>query len=57
MLSILSTTIEILLFFALFMMKSSFVLMNLIKLIIKDVIFFQKAASIYSLPFIKNVTM
>jgi len=57
MLSILSKTIEILLFLALFMMKSSFVLMNLIKLIRKDVIFFQKAASIYSLPFIKNVTM
>jgi hypothetical protein len=57
MLSILSTTIEILLFLALFMMKSSFVLMNLIKLIRKDVIFFQKAVSIYSFPFIKNVTM
>jgi len=43
------------LFPILFMMKSSLLLMNLMNLIRKDVLFFQRVTRIYIFPFIKNV--
>jgi len=45
------------LFLALFMIKSSLLLMNLMKLIRKEVPFFQKVVWTYLFPFINNVRL